>query len=177
MNDETLRYPIGRFSPPEAITAQDRQTYFLEIERLPADLRAAVSGLTDEQLDTPYREGGWTIRQVVHHVPDSHLNSYVRFRWTLTEDQPTIKAYYEDRWAELSDAATAPIAPSLQLLEALHQRWLLLLRAMNDEDYSRTLVHPETRKVIRLDTMLALYAWHGKHHVAHIQALKDRMSW
>ncbi|MEO0334473.1 MAG: YfiT family bacillithiol transferase, partial [Bacteroidota bacterium] len=117
------------------------------------------------------------IRQVVHHVPDSHVNSYIRYRWTLTENQPTIKAYYEDRWGELPDAASAPVEPSLQLLEAIHQRWLLLLRAMSDEDYARSFVHPETNKTIRLDTMLALYAWHGKHHVAHIQNLKTRMRW
>ena len=177
MTNEDLRYPIGKFSAPAEITPQKRVAYLQEIEALPASMRAVVAGLTDKQLDTPYREGGWTVRQVVHHVPDSHLNSYVRFRWTLTEDQPTIKAYYEDRWAELPDASSAPIEPSLQLLEALHQRWLLLLRAMDDEAYTRTLVHPQTQKVIRLDTMLAMYAWHGKHHVAHIQSLKDRKEW
>jgi uncharacterized damage-inducible protein DinB len=177
MTEESLRYPIGRFSPPAKITREDRENYLAEIQELPTDLRHAVSDLTDEQLDTPYREGGWTLRQVVHHVPDSHANSYVRFRWTLTEEQPMIKAYYEDRWAELPDAASAPVEPSLQLLKAIHQRWLLLLRAMNDQDYARALVHPETKKVIRLDTMLALYAWHGKHHVAHIQSLKDRKGW
>ena len=177
MSDESLRYPIGKFSFPDAVTPSDREKYLAEIERLPTDLRKVVEGLTDEQLNTPYRDGGWTVRQVVHHVPDSHMNSYVRYRWTLTEDQPTIKAYYEDRWAELPDASSAPIEPSLQLLEAVHRRWMLLLRAMNDEDYARSFTHPETSKVIRLDSMLALYAWHGKHHVAHIQSLKDRMGW
>ena len=177
MTDESLRYPIGRFSPPAEVTSQDRENFLNEIEQLPATMREVVAGLTDEQLDTPYREGGWTLRQVVHHVPDSHANSYIRYRWTLTEDQPTIKAYYEDRWGELPDASSAPIEPSLQLLEALHQRWLLLLRAMTDEDYARSFIHPETNKTIRLDTMLALYAWHGKHHVAHIRSLKDRMGW
>ena len=177
MTVESLRYPIGRFLPPTEVTLQDRENYLAEIEKHPAELRNAVTGLSDDQLDTPYREGGWTLRQVVHHVPDSHANSYVRFRWTLTEDQPKIKAYYEDRWAELPDAASAPVEPSLQLLEAIHQRWLLLLRAMSDEDYARALVHPETNKVIRLDTMLALYVWHGKHHVAHVQSLKDRKGW
>ncbi len=177
MTEESLRYPIGRFSPPAEVTIQDREKYLTEIEQLPTEMRKVVAGLTDEQLNTPYREGGWTLRQVVHHVPDSHANSYVRYRWTLTEDQPMIKAYYEDRWGELPDASSAPVESSLQLLEALHQRWLLLLRAMNDEDYARSLVHPETNKNIRLDTMLALYAWHGQHHVAHIQSLKDRMNW
>lgn len=177
MTDQDLRYPIGDFSFPDKVTPQEREAYLQDIERLPINLRAVVTGLTDEQLDTPYREGGWTIRQVVHHVPDSHLNSYIRFRWALTEDQPTIKAYYEDRWAELPDASSAPIEPSLQLLEAVHQRWLLLLRAMDDQAYSRTLVHPHTQRTIRLDEMLALYSWHGKHHVAHIQSLKDRKDW
>ncbi|MEM8964860.1 MAG: YfiT family bacillithiol transferase [Bacteroidota bacterium] len=177
MTDESLRYPIGRFSPPTEVTPAGREKYLTEIEQLPSEMRNTVTGLSDEQLDIPYREGGWTIRQVVHHVPDSHVNSYIRYRWTLTENQPTIKAYYEDRWGELPDAASAPVEPSLQLLEALHQRWLLLLRAMSDEDYARSFVHPETNKTIRLDTMLALYAWHGKHHVAHIQNLKTRMSW
>ncbi|MEM6844899.1 MAG: YfiT family bacillithiol transferase [Bacteroidota bacterium] len=177
MTTESLRYPIGRFSPPNGVTPSDRERYMGEIERLPATMRDVVVGLTDEQLNTPYREGGWTLRQVVHHVPDSHTNSYIRYRWTLTEDQPTIKAYYEARWGELPDASSAPIEPSLQLLKALHQRWLLLLRAMNDKDYSRSFLHPETNENIRLDTMLAMYAWHGKHHVAHIQSLKDRMGW
>ena len=177
MTDESLRYPIGRFSPPVEVTPTDREKYLTEIERLPSEMRNVVAGLSDEQLDIPYREGGWTIRQVVHHVPDSHVNSYIRYRWTLTENQPTIKAYYEDRWGDLPDAASAPGEPSLQLLEAIHQRWLLLLRAMSDEDYARSFVHPETNKTIRLDTKLALYAWHGKHHVAHIQNLKTRMRW
>lgn len=177
MTDESLRYPIGRFSPLEEVTVADREKYLSEIEQLPTAMRAVVAGLTDEQLNTPYREGGWTLRQVVHHVPDSHANSYIRYRWALTEDQPTIKAYYENRWGELSDASSAPVEPSLQLLEALHQRWLLLLRAMTDEDYARSLVHPDMRHPIRLDTMLTLYAWHGQHHVAHIQSLKDRMNW
>ncbi len=177
MTDESLRYPIGQFSPPEEVTKSDREKYLNEIERLPATMRKVVAGLTDEQLDTPYREGGWTLRQVVHHVPDSHANSYIRYRWALTEDQPAIKAYFEDRWGELPDASSAPVGPSLQLLEALHQRWLLLLRAMNDEDYAHSLIHPDMRNPIRLDTMLALYAWHGQHHIAHIQSLKNRMNW
>lgn len=177
MTDETLRYPIGRFSPPEEVTLPDRNRYLEEIEHLPDLLRTTVSGLTDSQLDTPYREGGWTVRQVVHHVPDSHLNSYVRFRWALTEEQPTIKAYYEDRWAELPDASSAPIEYSLQLLDATHRRWMLLLRAMSDSDYARSFVHPEMQKTWRLDTTLALYVWHGKHHVAHIQSLKEREGW
>lgn len=135
-----------------------------------------VAGLNDQQLDTPYRPGGWTVRQLAHHVPDSHLNSYVRFRLALTEDEPTIKPYYEDRWAELPDARTAPIHTSLALLGSLHERWVLLLRSMAPEQFARTFRHPELG-LMTLDKNLALYAWHGQHHVAHIAGLRERMRW
>jgi uncharacterized damage-inducible protein DinB len=138
-------------------------------------MRAAVAGLTEQQLDTPYRAGGWTVRQVVHHVPESHMNSYVRFKLALTEDDPVIKPYDEVLWAKLADAY-APIEGSLALLDALHQRWVPLLESMKDGDFERTFRHPELGPV-RLDQNLALYAWHGKHHVAHITALRDRMGW
>jgi uncharacterized damage-inducible protein DinB len=171
-----LRYPIGKFSGRAAGNDAERQNFLKDVEEAPAKLKAAVQGLSEKQLDTPYREGGWTVRQVVHHVPDSHLNSYIRFKWALTEDEPTIKAYYEDRWAELQDSKTTPIQVSLTLLECLHQRWTNLLRSFQADDWNKTLRHPELG-VMTLDKMLALYAWHGRHHVAHITALRERMGW
>lgn len=177
MHDETLRYPIGKFSAPSDITPAQREEYIAGIEKLPQDLRQAVASLSEEQLDTPYREGGWTLRQVVHHIPDSHINSYVRYKWTLTEDNPTIKAYYEDRWAELPDTQYAPVALSLDLLKAVHQRWVVLLRHMQEDDWAKSFVHPGGQRTIRLDTALAMYVWHGKHHLAHIESLKQRKGW
>ncbi|MEK6570441.1 MAG: YfiT family bacillithiol transferase, partial [Bacteroidota bacterium] len=142
----------------------------------PANLRGAVRGLSDRQLDTPYRPGGWTVRQVVHHVPDSHLNAYIRFKLALTENEPTIKPYEQQLWAELPDARTGPIEMSLALLEALHKRWVLLLQSLNPSDFNRTFRHPELG-LMTLDRTLALYAWHGRHHVAHITSLRERMGW
>jgi uncharacterized damage-inducible protein DinB len=139
-------------------------------------MRAAVKGLSEQQLDTPYREGGWSVRQVVHHVPDSHLNSYIRFKWALTEDEPTIKPYAEDRWARLADSKVTPIEVSLTLLDSLHRRWSDLLHSLRGEDWKRKLRHPEAG-VLTLDKMLALYAWHGRHHVAHITSLREKMGW
>ena len=170
------RYPIGKFNGQPAANDGERRQFLKDIEEAPARLRDVVEGLSDKQLDTPYREGGWTVRQVVHHVPDSHLNSYIRFKWALTEDEPMIKAYYEDRWAELPDSKNTPIQVSLTMLDALHQRWTNLLKSFKAEDWKKTLCHPELG-VMTLDKMLALYAWHGKHHVAHIRALRDRMGW
>jgi hypothetical protein len=172
-----LRYPIGPFAVAGEITAERRNGWITEIAEAPAHLRAAVQGLTDEQLDTPYRPGGWTVRQVVHHVPDSHLNAYVRFKLALTEDSPTIKPYEEARWAELPDTAGTVAGVSLMLLEALHRRWVVLLRSMDEAQWSRAFFHPELGKLVRLDYVLAMYAWHGKHHVAHITTLRDRMGW
>jgi hypothetical protein len=165
-----LQYPIGRFALPESSTAEQRRIWIREIARLSDDLRAAVSSLSKEQLDTPYRPGGWTVRQVVHHVPDSHMNAFIRFKLALTEDQPAIKPYDEARWAVLADAAL-PVEPSLDLLEALHLRWVGLLESMSERDYQRTFAHPESG-VWRLDQCLAQYAWHGRHHVAHIRSVK-----
>jgi len=147
-----------------------------EIAEAPANLRAAVEGLTPEQLDTSYRSGGWTVRQVVHHVPDSHLNSYCRFKLALTEDEPTIRAYQEDRWAELEEARTAPVEVSLALLESLHRRWVLMLKSLAPADFQRTFRHPEIG-VVTLAQTACLYAWHGRHHVAHITSLRERMGW
>jgi uncharacterized damage-inducible protein DinB len=171
-----LRYPTGRFQRPDALDAEARTRAIDVIAATPARLREAVRGLTDAQLETPYRPGGWTVRQLVHHVPDSHLNAYVRFKLALTENGPTIKPYDEARWAELPDTRLVPIATSLTLLEAVHERWVALLRAMEPSDFERPLNHPETGRQ-RLDQMLALYAWHGPHHVAHITTLRDRMGW
>lgn len=171
-----LRYPIGPLQLEVSPDPDWRPARIAEIEETPARLRAAVAGLSAEQLDTPYRPDGWTVRQVVHHVPDSHANAYVRFKLALTEDSPTIKPYLEARWAELPDTAETPVEVSLALLEALHRRWVILLRGMSAEDFARPLHHPEKGR-LSLDQMLALYAWHGRHHVAHVTALRERMGW
>jgi DinB superfamily len=175
-SSEDLRYPIGRFEPPKQISAADRAKCLRDLEELPANLQQAVAGLCEQQLDTPYRPGGWTVRQVVHHLPDSHLNSYQRFRLALTEEVPAIKPYDEAAWAELSDARAAPIEMSVLLLTALHARWITLLRSLNEADLKRTLRHAEWGE-ISLDWMLAQYAWHGRHHVAHITSLRKREGW
>ena len=173
-----LRYPIGRFERPVDPSAADRAAWIEAIAGAPAALRNAVLGLDDAQLDTPYRPDGWTVRQLVHHLPDSHLNSYVRFKLALTEREPTIKPYDEKGWAELPDGRGPLVAESLALLDALHARWVYLLRAMTPADFARTLVHPERPGApMTLDVMLALYAWHGRHHVAHITALRERQGW
>lgn len=171
-----LRYPIGQFAFKSEPDASERKTFIDQIAETPAKLREAVYGLSSEQLDTPYREGGWTVRQVTHHVPDSHLNAYTRFKLALTEDEPMIKTYDEARWAELADTRTTPIETSLALLDALHERWIGLLRALSPDDYKRAFRHPELG-VMSLDKTTALYAWHGRHHVAHITSLRERMKW
>ncbi|MGH7503169.1 MAG: YfiT family bacillithiol transferase [Longimicrobiales bacterium] len=173
---EALRYPIGRFDPKAAVDRSDRRDILDTIAGAPARMREAVAGLSAAQLATPYRDGGWTVQQVVHHVPDSHLNAYIRFKWTLTEDVPLIKTYRQTEWAELADSRDTPIATSLDLLEALHVRWDRLLRAMSDADFARKLRHPEWGE-IDLDVMTRLYAWHGRHHVAHIMGLRERRGW
>jgi len=171
-----LRYPIGKFHFEGPLTDQQKQASLDEIARTPANLRTAVKGLSEAQLDTPYRPGGWTVRQVVHHVPDSHMNSYVRFKLALTEDEPTIKPYAEDRWAELADTKATPVEVSLTLLDSLHDRWVHLLRSLGPEEWKRTFRHPEMG-AMSLEKTLALYAWHGRHHVAHVTELRKRMSW
>jgi DinB superfamily len=170
------RYPIGKFHFEGPPSQDQRAKLVADIEQTPAAMRAAIAGLSPEQLDTPYRDGGWTVRQVVHHVPDSHMNAYVRFKLALTEEEPTIKPYAEDRWAELADTQSTPIEVSLALLESLHTRWVDLLRSLHSEDWKRTFRHPELGLVL-LEKNLALYSWHGKHHVAHITELRKRMSW
>ncbi|MGI9542130.1 MAG: YfiT family bacillithiol transferase [Cyclobacteriaceae bacterium] len=174
---EKLQYPIGKLKIPLTITSDNITTYIDQISVLPSKIRQSVQGLTDEQLDTPYRPGGWTVRKVVHHLADSHINSYIRFRWTLTEDQPTIKAYDEKSWAALPDACTSPVDLSLDLLDALHNRWVVLLKSLTADDMQKSYIHPDTQKAVRLDKNIALYAWHGDHHLAHIESLKERMGW
>lgn len=171
-----LRYPVGKFDFQKEVSEDDRRRFIDEIEEAPALLRAAVEGLSPEQLDTPYRPGGWTVRQVAHHVPDSHLNSYIRFKLALTEEEPTIKPYHEDLWAELADGRTAPVEVSLVLLESLHKRWVALLRSLTVRDFDRTFRHPEIG-VVSLSKNLGLYAWHGRHHTAQITALREREGW
>ena len=171
-----LRYPIGKFNWDGQTADEQRQRYINEISAAPARLRDAVKDLSEQQLDTPYRPGGWTVRQVEHHVPDSHMNAYIRFKLALTEENPTIKPYAEARWAELVDARTAPIGTSLLMLESLHHRWVMLLRSLTGGDWNRTFQHPELGPMA-LEKNLALYAWHGRHHVAHITSLRERMGW
>lgn len=171
-----LRYPIGRFAADPGVTEEKRRRWIGEIADTPERLRAAVDRLSAEQLDTPYRPGGWTVRQVVHHLPDSHLNAYVRVKLALTEAAPTVKPYDETAWAELADGRTAPVEISLALIESLHRRWILVLRALSPGDFARTFRHPDWGTV-NLDWVLQQYAWHGRHHVAHITSLRERMGW
>ena len=170
------RYPIGQFTDSLDRSPERRQTLIREIANLPSQIRAAITGLGDAQLDTPYREGGWTVRQVVHHVPDSHVNAYIRTRWALTEESPVIKAYDEVAWAELSDAKVGPIEPSLALLQALHLRWVSLWKSLPEEAFERKFIHPSGGEYT-LDKQLELYAWHGKHHLAHITTLRQQQGW
>jgi uncharacterized damage-inducible protein DinB len=175
---QDLRYPIGRRTPITSYTEAERRAAVEDIAAAPARLREAVKGLDDKQLDAPYRPDGWTVRQVVHHVPDSHLNAYVRTKLMLTEDTPTIKPYDENAWAQLDDSRTAPVETSLTLLEAVHDRWVRLLRATPADDFARRLNHPDPKYgPMNLDQLLAMYAWHGQHHVAHITSLRERNGW
>lgn len=172
---DDLRYPIGKFGwPTQPLTDGERRAAITDIARTPAAIRAAVKGLSEEQLDTPYRPGGWTVRQVVHHLPDSHLNAYTRFKLALTEDSPVIKPYDEAAWADLPDGNGPLVAESLTLLEALHARWVFLLERMQPADFQKPFRHPEHDRKLNLDMMLDMYAWHGKHHEAHISRLRER---
>lgn len=176
MSDAELRYPVGKFQGSPKLADDERKKLIAQVEEAPKKLRAAVKGLSREQLATPYRDGGWTVQQVVHHLADSHMNAYTRFKLALTEDEPTIKPYNETRWAELSDSKTTPVETSLALMDGLHERWINLLRGMAPADFARKLKHPE-RGTMTLDETLGLYAWHGRHHVAHITGLRDRKGW
>jgi DinB superfamily len=170
-----LQYPVGKFERPSKYHPHEIEEFIAILEQLPAQMRAAVSGLTDSQLETPYRPEGWTLRQVVHHVPDSHMNSFVRFKLALTEENPTIKPYDEAAWAFLSDSSL-PVQVSLDLLEALHARWVILLRAIKLEDWKRTFNHPQNG-AMTLEYALALYAWHSRHHLAHITKTRESLGW
>lgn len=170
------RYPIGKFQPPAEYTPELRQEFIRQIYEMPMQLRSAVEGLSDAQLDTPYREGGWSVRQVVHHIADSHMNAYMRFKLAVTEDEPAIKTYKEKSWADLEDSLKTDVEVSLALIRALHQRWVIFLKSMDDRQFSRTYLHPETGKGV-LDRLLAVYAWHGRHHIAHITSLRRQKGW
>lgn len=176
MSDTSLQYPVGRFTEPDDVTATMLDVATAEIAALPVAMRAAVAGLTPAQLETPYRDGGWTVRQVVHHVADSHMHAYIRVKFALTEESPTIRPYDEAAWAMLPDVAALPIDVSLSLLDALHARWVACLRGLTAEQCARPFVHPELGPQ-RIDLSLLRYAWHGRHHVAHITALRQRMGW
>jgi hypothetical protein len=172
MTDESLRFPTGRFKRPSGpLDSAERAKHIRTITETPGQLAQALQGITEKQLDTPYRPGGWTARQVVHHLPDSHMNAFIRMKLALTEDAPRVTAYDEDAWARLADAQM-PIAPSVTLLTALHERWVKLLESMKPEDFSRTVTHPE-HGPITVDFLLALYAWHGPHHVGHVKLVRQ----
>ena len=170
-----LQYPVGRHTKVMSLAPAQRAEFLGQIEALPQLLRRAVTGLDEKQLDTPYRPGGWTVRQVVHHVPESHMNAYVRCKLALTEDVPTIKPYDQTRWAETPDTR-APIEVSLALLDALHRKWILVLQGLGPNQFGRELNHPENG-IMTLDSVVAMYAWHGRHHTAHITTLRERMGW
>lgn len=174
MTDE-LAYPIGRFFRPVSITAEDRARSIRQLAALPVELAVAIDGLSDSRLDTPYRPGGWTVRQVVHHLADSHLNAFLRIKLALTEDAPVIRPYDEKQWAELADSRL-PLAPSLAVLRGVHERWVALLEALPEAAFARPLIHP-LNGAQTVDSMVALYAWHGRHHVAHVHGVVRREGW
>jgi len=171
-----LKYPVGKFEMPAVVDDATRAEAIDQLAALPSRLRAALAGLDAARLDTPYRPGGWTVRQVAHHLADSHLNAYVRLRLALTEDSPAIKPYAEARWAELPDARVGDVGPSLAILDGLHERWATLLGTLRGADWARTFRHPELG-VVTLDRNLQVYAWHSRHHVAHVTSLRERMGW
>ncbi len=174
---ELLKYPIGKFETPEAITDAHISEWIAALDALPSKLRHLVNGLTEEQLETPYRPGGWTVRQLVHHIPDSHHNSYIRFKWAMTEDTPVIKAYDEKAWSDLFDAKTAPIQMSLDHLSAVHAKLVYFLKGLSRNDLKRSFVHPEGKVTTTLEENIGRYAWHGNHHYAQIQNLLKRKGW
>lgn len=175
--EDIMRFPIGKYASPTEFTNEIRADFISTLRALPLNLRLAVHKLGDEQLDTPYRDGGWTIRQVVHHVADSHINAYVRFRLALTEDNPTIKPYEESLWAELSDAKSGDVQTSLMLIEALHNRWCSLLESLTEQDWKRTFHHPVSQRNSTIENALGMYAWHSRHHTAHITECRKRNNW
>ena len=174
---EKLKYPIGKPDIPAKIPSELRTEWINVLQNFPEKLKNLVKNLSDEQLDTPYREGGWTIRQVIHHCADSHHNSYTRFKWALTEDKPVIKAYFEDRWAELFDSKTAPIQLSLDALKALHAKWVYFLKGLTQDDLNKSFIHPDGNEEVSLKENIGIYAWHCNHHYAHIEQLLIRKNW
>ena len=174
---ENLKYPIGKFIVPVNISENEIRKYIYDIEKLPTELRELVSDFSEEQLNTKYREGGWTVKQVVHHIVDSHMNSYIRFKLALTEETPEIRPYAEDKWAELEDGKNCDIKISLALLDALHFRWVMLLKSMTKMDFEKKFIHPEHKKEFSLGEATAMYSWHGRHHLKHISGLKERNNW
>lgn len=172
-NDDLLRYPIGKFTARDSYSAEELQDFIERIENLPREIEKVINSMTVKQLDTPYRPGGWTARQVVHHMADSHMNAYVRFKWTITESTPTIKAYDEKAWAETPETKLDPVI-SIELLKALHTKWSALLRRLSPSDFQKEFMHPETKKHMRLDRMTAMYAWHGEHHFGHLKIVANR---
>ncbi len=174
---EQLQYPIGKFSAPDSYPIAYLHANIEQIETFPERLKKEVQNLTDEQLDSPYRQDGWTIRQVVHHCAESHMNCYIRIKWALTEDNPVIKYYHEDRWSALEDSTTMPIAPTLSLLEGLHYRLAYIMKSLSPTDLEKSFIHPEHGASFKLKEIIATYAWHGNHHLAHITNLKKKKNW
>ncbi len=174
---QELRFPIGEFKTPRVYTEKMLSNWLGDLATFPQEIRAVSEHLSDEQLDTPYREGGWTVRQVIHHCADSHMNSYTRVKLSLTEENPTIKPYFEDRWAELLDAKSMPIEPSLRIIEGIHRRWVHLLQSLSSSDLEQTFEHPEHQRAFLIKEVIAFYAWHSKHHLAHIKSLAARKGW
>ena len=177
MTLEELKYPIGQADIPENITKKNIEDWISVLETFPQNLDLLAKNLSDDQLDTPYREKGWTIRQVIHHCYDSHHNSYIRFKWALTEDKPVIKAYYEERWAELHDSKDAPIFLSINAIKALHAKWVYLLKGLTDNCLDKIFIHPSGSEEVSLKKNIGIYAWHCNHHFAHIEQLMIRKSW
>lgn len=176
-NLDSKRYPIGDFNEPKTISDTELQEYIQVIKNFPARLKFLIENFTDEQLDTPYREGGWSVRQLVNHLADSHANSFIRFKLALTEENPTIKPYHEAKWAELPDSLNISIKPAMRMLKGIHQRWSYLLKSLNNEQFERTFHHPENQKNYNLRICLALYVWHCNHHFAHVENLKIEKGW
>lgn len=172
-SDEHLRYPVGRFTPKESYSPQELKEFIAQIEQFPAQVEKMAASFTATQLDTPYRDGGWTARQVLHHLPDSHMNAYIRFKWTLTESNPVIKAYDEKGWAETPDTKAHPAA-SISLLKALHAKWVVLLTALDEAQTKRQFIHPDTQRHLSLARMMATYAWHGLHHLGHLRIVAEK---
>lgn len=177
MDLEELKYPIGKANIPENITKKNLEIWISDIERFPHELEFLIRELSEAQLDTPYRENGWTIRQVIHHSYDSHHNSYTRFKWALTEDQPEIKAYYEERWAELHDSKSGPVMLTIDALKALHAKWVYFLRGLTEKELQTTFIHPDGNEVVTLKQNIGIYGWHCQHHYAHIEQLMIRKGW